>query len=577
MEALFIYGLKSAGLLTCFYVVYYFLLRKETFFSSNRWFLLSGLFVSAFLPLLTWTKTVYIERPQWSVEEWMAMAKSPESLSPTPEVTLDWATLIMGGYVIIALVIIGRILVQLFSILVFLKKHPVTSEASIRLVNVQQEVTPFSFFNYVVINNQLYSEEERNSIFLHEKIHCNQYHSIDVLLSHLYCGLFWFHPLAWRYKKAIAQNLEFLADQKAMEQLQSPTVYQKTLVKVATGKQAHSLTNPFNQSLIKKRILMLQQKQSQRRNLWKYGIMLPALVGFMLIFQVKTVAQERKVTYTTQSHFEEMYQVRWDKNTSEAEIKEDIERIKSKGVTLKYSKLKRNAAGKITQIRVQYRTDDAEGETTVKSETGIKPLVFIKSDKYIGFAAPKSETIIASKVDKEDIQGKEIRIEERIIRNEDGTEIIINDTDNASQPKNGERIVIRKIDASDKPLVFINGKMMDVDFDLNSLDPNTIASMSVFKNSPEALEMGKNGVIKIITKKVVTSDNIKDEEEINAAVNRAKEEIKKVLSEDKSTQADWEKARQDLAKVQEEMLKMKAEMEKAKAEYEKAKSKLKKD
>lgn len=575
MDALFIYGLKSAGLLTCFYVVYYFLLRKETFFSSNRWFLLSGLFVSAFFPLFTWTKTIYVERPQWSMEDWMAMAKSQESLTPPTEPSWDWSTLVMGSYLIIALIILGRVLVQLISILLFLKKHPITSEASLRMVHVQQEVTPFSFFNYVVINNQLYSEEERKSIVLHEKIHCNQYHSIDILLSHLYCGLFWFHPLAWRYKKAIAQNLEFLADQKAMEQLESPAVYQKTLVKVATSQQALSLTNPFNQSLIKKRILMLQQKQSQRRNLWKYGIMLPALVAFMLIFQVKTVAQERKVTYST-SQFEEAYQVRWDKNTSEAEIKEDIERIKSKGVTLKYSKLKRNAAGEITQIRVQYRTHNAEGETTVKSETGIKPLIFIKSDKYIGFAAPKSETLIASKVDTNNQQGKEIRIEERIIRNEEGTEIIINDTDNASQPKNGERIIIRKIDASDKPLVFINGKKMDVDFDLNSLDPNTIASMSVFKNTPEALEMGKNGVIKIVTKKVITSD-MANEEEIDAAVNRAKEEIKKVLSEEKSTQADWEKARQDLAKVQEEMLKMKAELEKAKAEYEKAKSKLKKD
>ncbi|MCZ8145592.1 M56 family metallopeptidase [Flavobacterium sp.] len=577
MEALFIYGLKSAGLLACFYGVYYFLLRKETFFSSNRWFLLSGLFVSAFLPLMTWTKTVYIERPQWSAEDWMAMAKSNVPSAPSPEPILDWTSLIMGGYAIIALVIIGRILVQLISILVFLKKHPVISEASIRLVNVQQEVTPFSFFNYVVINNQLYSEEERNSIVLHEKIHCRQYHSVDILLSHLYCGLFWFHPLAWRYKKAIAQNLEFLADQKAMEQLQSPTVYQKTLVKVATGKQALALTNPFNQSLIKKRILMLQQTQSQRRNLWKYGIMLPALVGFMLIFQVKTVAQERKSVYEIKSEIQETFQIRWDKNATEAEMKKDIAFAKAQGIILKYSKLKRNDWGEITQIKVQYSAGDSKGETTIMSDSGIKPLVFVKSNSYIGFAAPKSETIIASKVDKEDIQGKEIRIEERIIRNEDGTEIIINDTDNASQPKNGERIVIRKFDASDKPLVFINGKMMDVDFDLNSLDPNTIASMSVFKNSPEALEMGKNGVIKIITKKVVTSDNIKDEEEINAAVNRAKEEIKKVLSEDKSTQADWEKARQDLAKVQEEMLKMKAEMEKAKAEYEKAKSKLKKD
>lgn len=60
MEAFFIYFLKANGLLITFYLAYYFLLQKETFFNKNRWFLLSGLLISILLPLITYTKIVWI-------------------------------------------------------------------------------------------------------------------------------------------------------------------------------------------------------------------------------------------------------------------------------------------------------------------------------------------------------------------------------------------------------------------------------------------------------------------------------------------------------------------------------------
>jgi hypothetical protein len=61
MEAIFIFFLKVNGLLTTFFLAYYFLLRKETFFNKNRWFLLLGLFASVLLPLITFTKTIWVD------------------------------------------------------------------------------------------------------------------------------------------------------------------------------------------------------------------------------------------------------------------------------------------------------------------------------------------------------------------------------------------------------------------------------------------------------------------------------------------------------------------------------------
>ncbi|MGM8363445.1 hypothetical protein ACSV4D_16140 [Flavobacterium sp. ARAG 55.4] len=50
METHFIYFIKASGLIGLFFLAYVILLRKETFFTANRWFLLSGLITSTILP-----------------------------------------------------------------------------------------------------------------------------------------------------------------------------------------------------------------------------------------------------------------------------------------------------------------------------------------------------------------------------------------------------------------------------------------------------------------------------------------------------------------------------------------------
>ena len=66
MENLFFYLLKSSGLVAAFYLAYFLLLRKETFFNSNRWFLLSGLATSVILPLVTFEKVILVDDVLWT-------------------------------------------------------------------------------------------------------------------------------------------------------------------------------------------------------------------------------------------------------------------------------------------------------------------------------------------------------------------------------------------------------------------------------------------------------------------------------------------------------------------------------
>jgi len=64
MEILLIYILKSAGLISLFYILYILLLKNDTSFTANRKFLLGGIFTSLILPAIYFTKKVLINDPE---------------------------------------------------------------------------------------------------------------------------------------------------------------------------------------------------------------------------------------------------------------------------------------------------------------------------------------------------------------------------------------------------------------------------------------------------------------------------------------------------------------------------------
>ena len=199
MEELLIYLLKSSGLIAVFYLTYYFLMRKETFFNSNRWFLLCGLFTSVFLPLFYIKKIVLIDRPKIITQHLLTYSQQPTTgIQNCPVVeAFDWIQFIWISYTFIACIFMIRMLLNLTSLFRMLYKQQVAMKEGFKLINVNQDLTPFSFFNYIVYNKNLYSNEELENILLHEKIHCKEKHSIDILIAELLSVLFWFNPFIW--------------------------------------------------------------------------------------------------------------------------------------------------------------------------------------------------------------------------------------------------------------------------------------------------------------------------------------------------------------------------------------------
>lgn len=411
MENLLIYFLKVNGLIILFYLMYVVFLRKETFFVSNRWYFLTGLVLSLILPLVTFTKTIWIESAPISevYEESIPLTYSQVEI-PVQE-TIDWSLILMSAYIVISILIILKIGMELVSFFKRIQKQNKQKESDYTLVNSNSAENPFSFFSYIVINRDMFTEEELQHILMHESIHVKQKHSFDVLIGKVFCAIFWVNPIIWFYRKAMLQNLEFIADNETFQQIENKYLYQKTLLKVVTHQHDLSITNQFYQSLIKKRIVMLHTNQSHKKNVWKYATILPLLVGFMLLFQIETVAQVKENPQKAHAVKVEAIGFSWDKNATDEELKSDAEQLKSQGIDYKFSKIKRNKNGEIIAIKIEF--NDGKGNKGVKEIKGdepIEPIYFSAEEGKIGFTAEPdySDYVVDEKLSKQ--FGTEIKV-----------------------------------------------------------------------------------------------------------------------------------------------------------------------
>lgn len=384
MENWLIYFAKVNGLLVVFYLMYVLFLRKETFFTPNRWYLILGLISSFVLPLITFTKIVWVESKPAVFEEMTNYRPVVIEKITEAENTFNWNEILIVFYSLIAIIVLLKIGFEIASFFKSIKNQDRKNEENYTLIYSSQHENPFSFFNYIIINQQQFSEEELNHILIHESIHVKQKHSFDVLFSRIICAILWINPVIWLYRKAIIQNLEFIADHETFQTINNKNAYQKTLLKVVISNNQSAITNQFFQSLIKKRIVMLNTNQSHKKKSWKYAVILPFLIAFTLLFQIETVAQAKETkaeetTYVVTSSYSTIL----TKNTSDQEIKELEKAFSDEKQKLKISNVKRNKNNEIIEIKLEFDFGKTYNRVMErKSDKGINDIkIYINSDE----------------------------------------------------------------------------------------------------------------------------------------------------------------------------------------------------
>lgn len=280
MPFLFIYILKLSVSLAVVFLFYHFVLRKLTFYNWNRWYLLGYTLLSFVIPFINITPALHKnELTDATVIQWIPVLYK----STGDNLLTGWNIL----YLLIVtgmLVLLIRLIVQYISFLRMKKKATFISDNGIHLYQVDESIIPFSFGNAVFMNRHLHTEEELKEIIRHEFVHVKQRHSVDVILGEILSLLNWFNPFAWLLRKSIRQNLEFIADNKVIENGFNKKQYQYLLLKVI-GNNQFSIAPKFNFSSLKKRIAMMNKNKSAKLHLLRFLFLLPVLALILVSFR----------------------------------------------------------------------------------------------------------------------------------------------------------------------------------------------------------------------------------------------------------------------------------------------------
>lgn len=294
------YILKWALCLALLYIPFALLLRKETFATFNRILLLGIIAVSAIMPTIIVTFPVEVEIVKIIDAAGNTVSETPSieiphtgtlpADSPIADKAFRWKdifktdTLLMIYLtgVVIALVLRCAEIVKIILGI----RHCAVIETEQNGMTIHYHAgngAPFSWFSHTVISKEDYKECGKE-ILLHEEGHYRHGHSWDMLLLSIVKSLQWFNPFAYMLANDLKEIHEYEADRYVLEHHGNAKAYQLLLLKKAVGDTAFNLANNFNQSCVRKRIMMMARKPSAWINKGKALAFAPMTLLFLFIF-----------------------------------------------------------------------------------------------------------------------------------------------------------------------------------------------------------------------------------------------------------------------------------------------------
>jgi len=269
------------------------------------------------------------------------------------------------------------------------------------------------------------------------------------------------------YKSAVKQNLEYLADHFAIAHTEDKISYQYLILKQAVDNQEFTLANSFYNSLIKKRIVMLNQNQSKKINVLKTLVMLPLLGLFLASFSIeetylyKDSDSVESLMTEENSDDNKTVELTINKNTSNAELDKIKKDLGEDGIDFSYTAV-RNKAKEIIEISLQLSGKNSEGKSfsgnyNSNSNGPIGPITVFYDDANNAVSfwnAGKSQNVQIHQ-----IKGKSSWT------TDDNTEIIIKEGDEEKE-------------------VIVNGKRL-TEKEMEDIDLDNVASIFVTKDEED--------------------------------------------------------------------------------------------
>jgi hypothetical protein len=282
-----LYYLAEANIyLVIFYLAYCLFLTRDTHYQLNHAYLIFSCIVSFILPVLQIgalrpvkpagpaSNTIYNVPPVRVVR--VAEQASAPIIPKTGPVTEHHFTLQEGlwyVYLIGVAVLLFILFIKLYTLFRLTRNDQTIKEGKHRVIYLTGTDVAFSFFNYLFIGT---NATGTNTIIRHEQVHIRQKHSADIIFLELLKIINWFNPFVYLLQNSLKTVHEYIADERTVAYETDAITYSSFLVNNAYGAGGSSITHSFfNYNLLKKRIIMLNQKRSGNLARLKYLVVIP--------------------------------------------------------------------------------------------------------------------------------------------------------------------------------------------------------------------------------------------------------------------------------------------------------------
>ena len=270
----------------------------DTFFSWRRATLIGMYFVAILVPVMDFSAWLSNSEGMTSIaNEYATVVLPAVSTSSQGGEVLLWELIVLIVYGVVTCVLLLRFLWQLVSIILLKNNSQTAYIHDTEVYLLTDDEGPFSFFNWIFINPERHKSDEIEEIMMHELTHCQQLHSIDIIFAELFCVVFWFNPFVWLLKREVRLNLEYLADNSVLANGKDNKEYQYHLLGLTYRKNVATISNNFNVLPIKKRIKMMNKKETKGILKAKYMLYIPLVAMLLAVSNIETIARNvAKVT-----------------------------------------------------------------------------------------------------------------------------------------------------------------------------------------------------------------------------------------------------------------------------------------
>ncbi len=312
MGTILFYIFESTLCLTILYFLFRLFFRKDTLFRTNRFLLLAGTMACTLLPLLqidvpqyttlqlpiTAVRHLLTEKEEnvhreggadekhLSEEASLLMAEKGEGIEgyhadAIHAIPVIW--LLGSCYFIGALIVLTFLLLSTIRMCRLIRSYPVCNYGKYKLVICPEKMVSFSWGHTIVLSQEDY-ERNPGEILLHEQMHLQHRHTLDLLWMECIVILHWFNPAAWLLMRELREVHEYEADNGVINNGIDATEYQLLLVKKSVGTRLYSMACGFNHSKLKNRITMMLKRRTNNWAHLKLLLFVPVAAGALYAF-----------------------------------------------------------------------------------------------------------------------------------------------------------------------------------------------------------------------------------------------------------------------------------------------------